>query len=226
MLNSRSLDDLRSDVRANVETLLSLCRAQGMQILITQTKRDNEYQAYLYAQGRTRSGSIITNSKTTTFHGAGLAVDFCENIRGHEYDDVSFFRNVAIIAKAMGFSWGGDWKSFPDNPHLQWDDRGRYTTAMLRAGGVCPQMPKYMEPIKKEDYMRRFQSIEEIKKDAPWAEETIQKLINRGIIKGSGGNLDLSEDMLRVLVFQDRAGAYEVNLKKLFAALREQDGVS
>ena len=224
MLNSRSLDDLRSDVRANVETLLSLCRAQGLNVLITQTKRDNEYQAYLYAQGRTRPGSIITNSRTTTFHGAGLAVDFCENIRGHEYDDASFFRNVAIIAKAMGFSWGGDWKGFPDNPHLQWDDRGRYTTARLRAGAVCPQMPLYMETIKKEDTMRRFQSIEEIKKDAPWAVDTIQKLITRGIIKGSGSNLDLSEDMLRVLVFQDRAGAYEVNLKKLFAALRELYG--
>ena len=224
MLNSRSIDDLRSDVRANVETLLSLCRAQGLNVLITQTKRDNEYQAYLYAQGRTRPGSIITNSRTTTFHGAGLAVDFCENIKGHEYDDVSFFQTVAIIAKAMGFSWGGDWKGFPDNPHLQWDDRGRYTTARLRSGAVCPQMPLYMETIKKEDTMRRFQSIEEIKKDAPWAVDTIQKLITRGIIKGSGGNLDLSEDMLRMLVFQDRAGVYEIDLKKLFAALRELFG--
>lgn len=74
-----------------------------------------------------------------------------------------------------------------------------------------------------DDTVRRFQTIEEIKREAPWAEETVQKLVNRGVIKGSGGNLDLSEDMLRVLVFQDRAGAYEVNLKKLFATLREQD---
>ena len=226
MLNSRSLDDLRLDVRANVETLLSLCWAQGLNVLITQTKRDNEYQAYLYAQGRTRPGSIITNSRTTTFHGAGLAVDFCENIRGHEYDDASFFQNVAIIAKAMGFSWGGDWKGFPDNPHLQWDDRGRYTTAMLRARAVCPKMPKYMEPIKKEDTMRRFQTMEEIQTDAPWAAETVQKLVNRGIIKGKGDNLDLSEDMLRMLEYQGRAGVYEIDLKKLFAVLREQNSNS
>ena len=221
MLNSRSLDDLRSDVRANVETLLSLCRAQGLNVLITQTKRDNEYQAYLYAQGRTRPGSIITNSRTTTFHGAGLAVDFCENIKGREYADKTFFQSVATIAKGLGFSWGGDWKSFPDNPHLQWDNRGRYTTAMLRAGAVCPQMPKYMEPIKKEDTMRRFQTMEEIQKDAPWAVETVQKMVDRGIIKGKGDNLDLSEDMLRVLEYQGRAGVYEIDLKKLFAVLRE-----
>ena len=145
MLNSRSLADLRADVRANVETLLELCKEQGLDVLITQTKRDNAYQAYLYEQGRTRPGAIITNSKTTTFHGKGLAVDFCENRRGHEYDDTNFFRNVAIIAKGLGFSWGGDWKSFPDYPHLQWDDHGKYTTAMLRAGKTCPQMPDWEE---------------------------------------------------------------------------------
>ena len=143
MLNSRDLADLRADVRANVETLLELCREQGLNVLITQTKRDNEYQAYLYAQGRARPGAIITNSKTTTFHGKGLAIDFCENRKGHEYEDPAFFRNVAIIAKGLGFSWGGDWKSFVDYPHLQWDDHGRYTTAMLRAGKACPPMPDW-----------------------------------------------------------------------------------
>ena len=145
MLNSRSIADLRPDVRANVETLLELCKEQGLDVLITQTKRDNEYQAYLYEQGRTRPGMIVTNSRTTTFHGKGLAVDFCENRKGHEYDDPSFFRNVAIIAKGIGFSWGGNWKNFPDNPHLQWDDHGKYTTAMLRAGKTCPQMPDWEE---------------------------------------------------------------------------------
>lgn len=145
MLNSRDLADLRADVRVNVETLLALCRDQGLAVLITQTLRDNEYQAYLYEQGRSRPGAIVTNSRTTTFHGKGLAVDFCENRKGHEYDDAGFFRNVAVIAKAIGFSWGGDWTSFRDYPHLQWDDHGRYTTAMLRAGKACPPMPDYEE---------------------------------------------------------------------------------
>lgn len=145
MKNSRDLADLRSDVRANVETLLDMCKEQGLNVLITQTVRDDEYQAYLYAQGRTRPGSIVTNSKTTTFHGKGLAVDFCENRKGHEYDDISFFKNVATIAKHIGFSWGGDWTNFIDRPHLQWDNRGKYTTAMLRAGYTCPAMPDYEE---------------------------------------------------------------------------------
>lgn len=194
MLNSRSLDDLRADVRANVETLLSLCKAQGMQILVTQTKRDNEYQAYLYAQGRTRPGSIITNSKTTTFHGAGLAIDFCENVKGREYADAAFFQNVSIIAKAMGFSWGGDWKSFPDFPHLQWDDRGRYTTAMLRAGRKCPEMPLYRGPIHREedDNMTGKEIYDRLtaylggQKEAPsWAKAEIEEAKALGITDGT-----------------------------------------
>ena len=145
MKNSRDLADLRPDVRVNVETLLELCKEQGLNVLITQTVRDNEYQAYLYEQGRTRPGSIVTNSKTTTFHGKGLAIDFCENRKGHEYDDVHFFKNVATIAKHIGFSWGGDWTNFIDRPHLQWDNHGKYTTVMLRAGYTCPMMPDYEE---------------------------------------------------------------------------------
>ena len=145
MINSRDLADLRTDVRVNVETLLDMCKEQGLNVLITQTVRDNEYQAYLYAQGRTRPGAIVTNSKTTTFHGKGLAIDFCENRKGHEYDDVNFFKNVATIAKHIGFSWGGDWTNFIDRPHLQWDNHGKYTTVMLRAGYTCQMMPDYEE---------------------------------------------------------------------------------
>lgn len=143
MINSRSLDDLRPDVRANVEQLLDECTRQGLRVLITQTLRDDEYQATLYAQGRTRSGQIITNSKVTTFHGRGLAFDFCQNIKGQEYSDPAFFLAVATIAKHMGFSWGGDWKTFPDRPHLQWDDHGKWSGSLLRAGILPPKMPLY-----------------------------------------------------------------------------------
>lgn len=139
-------------------------------------------------------------------------MDFCENIKGREYADARFFQNVAIIAKAMGFSWGGDWKSFPDFPHLQWDNRGKYTTAMLRAGKVCPQMPRYSGPRKAkedEDDMKRYNTIEEIKQGASWAETTVRKLMDRKIITGNGVGLNLSEDMLRMLVFNDRAGLYK-----------------
>ena len=195
MINSRDLADLRADVRANVETLLTMCKEQGLNVLITQTVRDNEYQAYLFEQGRTRAGSIITNSKTTTFHGQGLAVDFCENVKGHEYDDPAFFRNVATIAKALGFSWGGDWKSFVDRPHLQWDNGGKYTTVMLRAGITCPMMPKYQRKEEEMDQgtfdkmfdvaMQNYRARLAKQSVASWARAAWQRLTARGITDGS-----------------------------------------
>ena len=124
MINSRNINDLREDVRGAVKIFLTRCRAVGLNVLITNTLRDDEYQAKLYAQGRTTPGTVVTNSKTTTFHGAGLAFDICKNVKGHEYDDLTFFSDCAKIGKEVGFSWGGDWKRFVDRPHFQWDNHG------------------------------------------------------------------------------------------------------
>lgn len=151
MINSKDVSRLRPDVAANCRIWQERCRAAGLNVLITNTVRDKEYQEYLYAQGRTRPGSIVTNGRTPTFHSnkAGLAWDFCKNVRGHEYDDPAFFRKAAEIAKEMGFSWGGDWRSFPDSPHIQWDAHGQWTSSMILAGKLPPVMPLY----EKEDVM-------------------------------------------------------------------------
>ena len=42
-----------------------------------------------------------------------------------------------------------------------------------------------------------------------YAQDTIKKLIAKGIISGSDGKLDLSLDMIRLLIFNDRAGLYK-----------------
>ena len=46
-------------------------------------------------------------------------------------------------------------------------------------------------------------------RDVPdWGAPTIQKLINRGFLRGTDEGLNISEDLLRVLVINDRAGIY------------------
>ncbi len=208
MLNSRDVSLLRDDVEANCRKFLERCKDAGLNVLITNTVRDKEYQEYLYAQGRTRPGSIVTNSKTPTFHSdtAGLAFDFCKNIKGHEYDDTAFFKQVAAIAKEMGFSWGGDWKSFVDMPHIQWDNGGKWTSAMIREGKLPPQMPLWgAENGAEEENEVRYNTIEEV---PDWTKETIEKIMKKGFLKGNGNGLDLSHDMVRLLVIFDRAGVF------------------
>lgn len=41
-----------------------------------------------------------------------------------------------------------------------------------------------------------------------WAKDTIQKMIDKGLLNGNGESLDLSRDMLRIFVVNDRAGLY------------------
>lgn len=147
MLKSRDISRLRSDVAANCRAFIQWCAAEGLPVLVVETVRDLEYQASLYAQGRTKPGKIITNQRTPSFHWdkVGLAFDICKNVKGHEYDDADFFRRCGAIGKEMGFTWGGDWKSLPDKPHFQWDDGGRYTAAMVRKGQLPRTMPLYKE---------------------------------------------------------------------------------
>ena len=51
----------------------------------------------------------------------------------------------------------------------------------------------------------RYNNLNEI---PAWAKETIQKLIAKGLLQGDGSNLNLSEDMIRIFVINDRAGLY------------------
>lgn len=209
MVNSRDVSLLRSDVAANCRKWLELCKAAGLNVLITNTVRDKEYQEYLYAQGRTRPGSIVTNGRTPTFHAntAGLAFDFCENVKEHEYDDTAFFYKAAEIAKDLGFSWGGDWKSFPDKPHIQWDNGGEWTSSMILAGKLPPEMPLWgAKNDDKEETEVRYNTVQECPE---WARSTIQKLVDRKFLSGDGKGLDLSHDMVRLLVILDRAGVFD-----------------
>lgn len=62
-------------------------------------------------------------------------------------------------------------------------------------------------PEEEEDFDMRYNTVDEIPE---WAKPTIQKLIEKGLIGGNGNtdNLDLSLDMIRTFVINDRAGLY------------------
>lgn len=56
---------------------------------------------------------------------------------------------------------------------------------------------------------KRYNTMEEVCKEMPWAAKTVAKLVARGFLQGKeNGHLDLSEDMIRLLVINDRAGLY------------------
>lgn len=121
MINSRKLSDLTPEVQALANKFLELCRIRGIGVLITCTLRDNEYQDYLYAQGRTRAGARVTNAKGgESSHNFGVAFDFVPLTDGKpDWNDLSKFRTVGKIAEEVGLEWGGRWVTLTDMPHVQ-----------------------------------------------------------------------------------------------------------
>ena len=66
-------------------------------------------------------------------------------------------------------------------------------------GAVRPSYDKEVDEV-------RYNTVSEC---PSWAQETIQKLVNKGYLDGTGQGLDLSHDMVRTLVILDRAGNFD-----------------
>lgn len=111
MINSRNLLDLEIGFRARVIKWLNACKDAGLDILVVCTYRDNEYQDFLYAQGRTAAGKICTNAKGgQSKHNKRKAVDFCV-MEGKQCDwsDIASFTKAGLIAEGLGLVWAGRW---------------------------------------------------------------------------------------------------------------------
>lgn len=193
MLNSRDISLLRDDVERNCRKMIEIAKADGWNILVTGTVRDQEYQEYCYRNG-------TANTKYPSFHAdhAGLAFDICKNKKGEEYSDPAFWKYCGALGKKMGFTWGGDWKSFPDKPHFQWDEHGKYTSTMIRAKKYPASMPAYGDDYMTRDeilaelgdkYIERFSDLPE------WAKADMRELLDSGIINGGTDKVIDSEDI-------------------------------
>ena len=83
---------------------------QGLMIKIGETLRTVAEQDALYAQGRTKPGSIVTNapgSSYSSYHQWGTAFDIFRNDGAGPYNDSgNFFTRVGAIGAALGLEWG------------------------------------------------------------------------------------------------------------------------
>lgn len=176
---SRDLKLLHPTLQAICVALKAECAKQGLQILFTDGMRTKEEQDALYAQGRTAPGQIVTSVRyPNSMHNWGVAVDFCRNVKGREYDDSdNFFGRVAEVAKRFGLDWGGDWKSFKDKPHLQ---MGEYspdgTASFLKSVYGVP-----------ENFIKIWKKSSSLFLDVPedaWYYEALETAVKDGIIAG------------------------------------------
>lgn len=207
LYNSRKIEDLRADVAANCRVFLELCRDRGLPVLIVGTVRDAEYQLDRFNKG-------YSKSKRPSFHaqGVGLAFDVCKNVPGHEYDDPEFFQRCGALGEAMGFEWGGRWKSFPDRPHFQWSGPDHtFKSSDIWAGRLPPPMPLYREgeedPMTQQEFNAMFEKAlaahTAALRDRPvgtWAAEEWEAAQQAGILDGSAPQAPLTREQAAVVL--------------------------
>lgn len=142
-----------------------------------------------------------------------MAAAFCRTIAdaGYQpalYSNPNWMKNF-INAEAVGVPvwlahvelapWGSDWKGEYVMHQYSW---------VGRVPGIKTNVDMDVSKIDfAEEQCMRYRTVEEC---PGWAQETVKKLVRREVIRGRGDErgLDLTEDMLRMLVWNDRAGVY------------------
>ena len=115
----RDISELAPNAQKACKLFLEKCEENGLKVRITETYRSQKRQNYLYEQGRTRSGKVVTWTKNSR-HTSRRAWDICKDVKGQEYSDSGFFKACGQIAKELNITWGGTWKQ-ADTPHFEID---------------------------------------------------------------------------------------------------------
>lgn len=127
---------------------------KGVRLRFAYTLRTFAEQDALYAQGRTKlfdnNGKrlgIVTNAKAgQSYHNYGLAFDIVllldpngdgnfeaaswNTKADNDKDGVSDWMEVVKYFKSKGWTWGGDFKKFPDAPHFEKTFKNHWKTLL------------------------------------------------------------------------------------------------
>jgi len=137
-LNNKNMD---KDVSEITREVIKEMFEKGIFVGVAQAYRSTHEQNVIFSQGRTvaqlhangiynlpgKPGPIVTRAKGgQSNHNYGVAVDlfrFSKHGDRAIWDVDPEYMQVVKAMKARGMKWGGDWKSFEDNPHFELFDR-------------------------------------------------------------------------------------------------------
>lgn len=118
--SEKIIETLLPEVQPFARALVHKAKANGVTIKILSGLRTYDEQNALYAQGRTAPGNKITNAKGGfSNHNFGIAFDIGV-FEGAKYlGDSPKYKAVGVLGMELGLEWGGNWKTFVDQPHYQ-----------------------------------------------------------------------------------------------------------
>lgn len=122
MINSRSVLELTPDARLKALQWQTQCHEIGLKVIFVSTYRDNEYQDYLYQQGRKNNKPVLTNARGgESEHNYRTAWDFCVmNGNKCDWNNAAAFCTAGLIAESLGLVWSGRWQGrLKETGHIQ-----------------------------------------------------------------------------------------------------------
>jgi peptidoglycan L-alanyl-D-glutamate endopeptidase CwlK len=130
MIDQRSEKNIRTlvpEVRPLATKLIEIATEAGISVKVISGHRSYAEQDALYAQGRTKPGAVVTKAKGGySNHNFGLAFDigiFSKDGKSY-FGEHADYKRCGVIGESLGLEWGGRWKSFPDEPHFQYNPLG------------------------------------------------------------------------------------------------------
>jgi hypothetical protein len=139
--------------RDKIQQLISICKAQGIELAFVETYRTHAKQSEYKGMGKKYTRSGAGKSK----HQYGLAVDVVPIVGDSAvWHDAVLWRKIGVVGEKLGLRWGGRWRRPFDPGHFEWT--GGLSTVDL-ASGRKPFIPK-----KEELYPCLEDDIEQLKK--------------------------------------------------------------
>lgn len=162
----RDIDELAPLARKAIILFFQECHKAGIHIFVTETYRSQARQNYLYEQGRTRKGSIVTWVRSSR-HTNRMAWDIgAATVNGNtNIYNSTIIKKAGAIAVKLGITWGGTWKNNLDYPHFEitsgWKIPKGYSikgavsiptrsSQLVKVVGAVTQLPKVETVIPKE----------------------------------------------------------------------------
>lgn len=118
--SEKHVGGLLPQVRPYARALVQRAAAAGVTLQIISGLRTYAEQNTLYAQGRTAPGERVTNARAGySSHNFGLAFDVGVFTADQYISESPVYKAVGALGISLGLTWGGDWKTFQDEPHFE-----------------------------------------------------------------------------------------------------------
>ncbi|ATP40685.1 peptidoglycan L-alanyl-D-glutamate endopeptidase [Solibacillus sp. R5-41] len=186
----RDLSELTKVAELACRLLFQECFKAGIKdVFITETFRSPERQKYLYSQGRTRPGQIVTWTLNSN-HSGRLAWDIAVGPPKSLYD-LTTLNKVGAIARKLGITWGGDWSKNIDRPHFEVKTNWSAPTGYKLEGQVIVPSNSKMKVqliVKDESKEAEIVAKETYEKDAApatWAKDAVEWTKENGVSDGT-----------------------------------------